>query len=562
LEQLLNTFGPEMVAEVTGRSRRVYRKIVDGKEKVIVEPRSPMKCMAEAGEFQDDKRQILVFSDAGGTGASYHASTKVKNQRRRIHYLIQAGWVADAAVQGFGRTHRSDQVVAPLYKLVSTDLKGQKRFISSVARRLDQLGALTKGQRQAAAQGIFKFTDNLESEYAREALYQLYREIYAGKVEGMPLSLFVKQTGLKLVDQDGQLLEELPPITRFLNRLLSMQIGPQDRLFDAFAERMEAKIRKAMDEGTLDQGVETITADRVKKLSEQVVYAHPVSGAQTKHVVLNLGYKSDPWTFEQMLEGRDATGFKKIEFFARNTRSHKVYAFVECGSRTLESGKIEPHYYQIGPTTKHPIAKSELRKSESLRDKTTGAYMGERPYWKILTVDEARPLWDQQVAEVPEYSEERLDLITGAVLPIWDRLKGNPKIKRLATDEGERLLGRVVPEEELHDTLKRLGAEASAPEWKPSLIISRLKTGSHYFILSNGWKLSPCYVHGEKRYEIIGPDWTHAAMLKGDGVFFERIAWQGRFFIPVDRAQVVTAAIVKMYPVTDCRPIADKANRP
>lgn len=85
LEMMVNFFGPKRVAEVTGRSRRVVRWRVDGVEKTYAEARSPIKAMAEAAEFQDGERDVLVFSDAGGTGKSYHDSNKNRVQRRRVH---------------------------------------------------------------------------------------------------------------------------------------------------------------------------------------------------------------------------------------------------------------------------------------------------------------------------------------------------------------------------------------------------------------------------------------------------------------------------------------------
>jgi len=56
-------------------------------------------------------------------------------------------------------------------------LKAQKRFVSSIARRLDQLGALTRGQRQATSQGMFTAADNLESEYATLALNNFFSDL-------------------------------------------------------------------------------------------------------------------------------------------------------------------------------------------------------------------------------------------------------------------------------------------------------------------------------------------------------------------------------------------------
>ena len=61
------------------------------------------------------------------------------------------------------RTHRTNQASSPHAMLPTTDLAAQKRFVSSIARRLDQLGALTRGQRQTTSQGLFTASDNLAS---------------------------------------------------------------------------------------------------------------------------------------------------------------------------------------------------------------------------------------------------------------------------------------------------------------------------------------------------------------------------------------------------------------
>ena len=110
-----------------------------------------------------------MFSDAGGTGRSYHADLACKNQRQRVHYLLEPGWKADAAIQGLGRTNRTNQKQPPLFRPIATNVKGEERFLSTIARRLDTLGAITKGQRQTGGQGLFRADDNLESPYARAA---------------------------------------------------------------------------------------------------------------------------------------------------------------------------------------------------------------------------------------------------------------------------------------------------------------------------------------------------------------------------------------------------------
>jgi hypothetical protein len=71
-----------------------------------------------------------------------------------------------------GRTHRSNEVQPPLYKLVTTPLGGERRFAAAVARRLQSLGALTRGDRRAAS-GLDLSESNLDSAMGRKALRRL-----------------------------------------------------------------------------------------------------------------------------------------------------------------------------------------------------------------------------------------------------------------------------------------------------------------------------------------------------------------------------------------------------
>ncbi|BBD62813.1 hypothetical protein NIES2109_56630 (plasmid) [Nostoc sp. HK-01] len=150
LEQLLWHFGHKQVAEVTGRSKRVLK---DESGRLFVDSRGSGANIAETAAFMQGDKQILIFSDAGGTGRSYHADLNAVNRRRRSHYLLEAGWRADNAIQGLGRSHRTNQASAPIFKPVTTNVRGERRFISTIARRLDSLGALTRGQRQTGGNG-------------------------------------------------------------------------------------------------------------------------------------------------------------------------------------------------------------------------------------------------------------------------------------------------------------------------------------------------------------------------------------------------------------------------
>lgn len=93
LDMLLNHFGVDEVAEVTGRSRRVVN-LEDpetGRLKKTEQRTGPAFRKTEVNKFRSSKKRILIFSAAGGTGFSYHAEIGSGNEQQRSHYLLQAG---------------------------------------------------------------------------------------------------------------------------------------------------------------------------------------------------------------------------------------------------------------------------------------------------------------------------------------------------------------------------------------------------------------------------------------------------------------------------------------
>jgi hypothetical protein len=304
LDQIVQRFGTDLVAEVTGRSRRIVRKGEGSAARLVVESRAGSANLAETAAFMDDQKRILIFSDAGGTGRSYHADLGAKNQRLRVHYLLEPGWKADAAIQGLGRTNRTNQAQPPLFRPVATDVKAEKRFLSTIARRLDTLGAITRGQRQTGGQGLFRPEDNLESPYARDALRQLYRRLYRGDVAGCSLGAFEDATGLSLTDDNG-LTDDLPPITTFLNRLLALTIDMQAVLFAAFEELLDQRIEGAIAAGVYDLGLETLRAESFQVTDARVIYTHPGSGAETQLLTIAQKQRNTPTALADALDWLD-----------------------------------------------------------------------------------------------------------------------------------------------------------------------------------------------------------------------------------------------------------------
>src|SRR3546814_16059309 len=89
-------------------------------------------------------------------------------------------------------------------------------------------------------------------------------------------------TGLKLRDEDGTLLEKLPPIQRWLNRILALRIATQNAIFDEYMGLIQARIDAAREAGPLDVGVETIRAEQIITRQEQTLRHDPVTGAEIR----------------------------------------------------------------------------------------------------------------------------------------------------------------------------------------------------------------------------------------------------------------------------------------
>ncbi|KEP67822.1 methylase, partial [Thioclava dalianensis] len=392
LDQIVQRFGTDLVAEVTGRSRRVVRKGEGHSARLVVENRAGAANLTETQAFMDDEKRILIFSDAGGTGRSYHADLGAKNQRLRVHYLLEPGWKADAAIQGLGRTNRTNQAQPPLFRPVATDVKAEKRFLSTIARRLDTLGAITRGQRQTGGQGLFRPEDNLESPYARDALRQLYRRIYRGDLAGCSLGAFEDATGLSLTDDNG-LKDDLPPITTFLNRLLALTIDMQAVLFAAFEELLDQRIEGAIAAGVYDLGLETLRAESFRVTDAQVIYTHPGSGAETKLLTIAEKRRNTPLSLVDALDWLDDPKARLLI----NSRSGRAAVQVPATSHMLDDGTIEPRLRLIRP----------------LDASTVPAKVMEDTHW--LEADRAAftAAWTAELAEVPEFSEATLHIVAG-----------------------------------------------------------------------------------------------------------------------------------------------------
>jgi len=527
LDAIIERFGVDAVAEVTGRSRRLIIGR-DGRQKI--QSRSSRANIAETQAFMDGSKRILVFSDAGGTGRSYHADLSVRNQARRVHFLLEPGWRADAAIQGLGRTNRTNQASAPLFRPVTTDVRGERRFISTIARRLDSLGALTRGQRQTGGQNLFDPSDNLESTYAKEALNRWFGLLFMGKLEAVGLSRFQDLTGLRIEGADGSLVDDLPSIQRWLNRILALPIGLQNGIFDEFISLVEARVDAARQAGTLDLGVETIAVESFDVISDTLLRTDATSGATTHLLELEIARALKPLTLKRLGEhfGLDSARYRLMH----NARSGRVALLVPARSLLSDEGTRIARFEMIRPLKRTHIPAEQLAESS----------------WEVIEQPEFERLWQAEVDEATSSCKrERLHLATGLLLPVWDKLPSDyVRVSRIATKDGNSLLGREVPVHSVPDLCRTLGLEEASVLSAEDIVQAVVRSGRPMEVRGReALTLKRSLVNGAQRLELAG--WSAARLdwYKAQGCFTEIIRYQTRLFVPTDQANAILARLTR-----------------
>lgn len=522
IDAIIDHFGPDAVAEITGRTKRLIR-LPNGTQ--TLQTRSANSNIAETEAFQNGSKRILVFTDAGGTGRSYHASLTAANQQQRVHYLVEPGWRSDRAIQGLGRTNRTHQASAPIFSLVTTDVRGELRFTSTIARRLDALGALTRGQRQTGGQNLFDPADNLETEYAKAALCTWYALLYDGLLKSITLDDFEAISGLSITQNDGTMVEHFPPITRWLNRILAMPIHTQNAIFEEFMALVETRVEAAREAGTLDLGLESIAVKDFTILDDTVLREDEQTGATTHLQTIKIRRNKKPMTLNRVLE------LAKINkgTFVRNKASNRVALRIDANPTMTEQGDFIRRSVLIQPLTKTHYTDNKLSKSK----------------WKPTTDEAFSKLWqDEYNAQADKIDEDILYIATGLLLPIWNMLPDdNVAVVRIISDDGETILGRLINERAVARIAQRFNTTIHRAELTSAKIAQNLSQGDHVTLTgANDLVLKKSRVNGKDRYEVSVFPYTMLEDLKAAGCFTEIISYKTRvFFDPADPIATIDA---------------------
>eukprot|EP00667_Euglena_gracilis_P001088 EG_transcript_1088 len=468
--------GPDAVAEMTGRKSRLLRSGVGFVHEARCKPGDDLDQVnvKEREHFMAGSKLIAIISDAASTGISLHADKGAKNQKRRVHITIELAWSAEKTIQQLGRSHRSNQRSAPLFKLMATAVGGEQRFAAAVARKLESMGAL-RGDRRAAMGG----TDgsHLDTRYGREALGLLTKAIQAGRpplgvsLEHVLPAAYVSATGssgdiamhafhddlqlllqrMGLVDDPGM------DVKKFLNRLLGLPVQSQGILFQYFLEVLRVVVVAAKQSGRFDGGVADIHGESIVLDGPPVVvYTDPISGACTRSIGLMVD-RGISW--DAALAKLRATG-----------GTHPASGFYKSRSRPLGRLMHLLAFAKAGTTDRFIVCRPNTGMSPIEED---AAFL--RRYEKVAP-EEAREGWQQQYDLTQDgcihgpdcrarstctvgARRHRLDVLCGSVGPIWGALQRvldghavelprsdrSLRVVRVVCDDGGTVVGARFP---------------------------------------------------------------------------------------------------------------------
>ncbi len=537
LDQLVNYFGVENIAEMTGRKKRLIRTAsgtLEYRPRQLPGVPSKLVNLHEKNAFQNGDKRIAIMSEVASTGDSLHAGCHVGNRQRRLHIAAELKWSADKQIQDFGRTHRTGQVAPPVYLLVFTELGGEKRFSATIARRLGNMGALTKGDRKAEKAGnLDKY--NLESKEGRSALNIVLTSIMRGReIEGIEdPKQALRDMGLMRNTDDGEVVpdSEKTNIPRFLNRLLSLEVDRQNALFDYFYGTFLETLEYLKQNGKLDDGMEDLKAASVEIAEPpQILHSDALTGAKTVYYKLDLKVATKPARYVDLVQS-------DVHQFFQDRRDGSFVAVRRTLSHTdPETGER----YQMFSISKPAGRNMSYVRENELNQK-----------YRIVPKGRPETWWLNEEAKIPPFEQKTVHLLSGALLPIWKYLKTLShdalNIVRTTTDEGTRLVGVNVAAESLNDIRRHFGLRSEIPTTAAE-ILRVVDFENNAVNLTGDIKIRTTRFQGQHLTEVCPSTFEQIGEFRSMGLVNIVQHGKQRFFLPERSPHISLERILDLYP--------------
>lgn len=245
------------VGELTGRQTEfVYND--NGTVTKVKRADTDKKKLAR--DFNDGKIDALILGKSAATGISLHASSKYKDQKKRVMIVAQQQLDVNDEVQMRGRIDRTGQVARGAYEYVVSLIPAEQRLLMMFKAKLKSLDANTTSSQKSkfnemeVADITNKYGDKVVREYMAEHL-DLYARMADPfgweKSNGGDLSRIDPQT---LVASGGGVGdgEAGADASKLLGRMALLRVSEQEKMLQEIGELYANEIQQLNEMGEND----------------------------------------------------------------------------------------------------------------------------------------------------------------------------------------------------------------------------------------------------------------------------------------------------------------------
>lgn len=245
------------VGELTGRQTEfVYND--NGTVTKVKRADTDKKKLAR--EFNDGQIDALILNKSAATGISLHASSKYKDQKKRVMIVAQQQLDVNDEVQMRGRIDRTGQVARGAYEYVVSLIPAEQRLLMMFKAKLKSLDANTTSSQKSkfnemeVADITNKYGDKVVKEYMAEHL-DLYARMADPfgweKSNGEDLSRIDPQ---RLVAEGGGVGdgEAGADASKLLGRMALLRVSEQEKMLQEIGELYANEIQRLNEMGEND----------------------------------------------------------------------------------------------------------------------------------------------------------------------------------------------------------------------------------------------------------------------------------------------------------------------
>ena len=245
------------VGELTGRQTEfVYNE--NGTVTKVKRADTDKKKLAR--EFNDGQIDALILNKSAATGISLHASSKYKDQRKRVMIVAQQQLDVNDEVQMRGRIDRTGQVLRGAYEYVVSLIPAEQRLLMMFKAKLKSLDANTTSSQKSkfnemdVADITNKYGDKVVREYMAEHLdlYSRMADPFGWENSyGDDLSRIDPQS---LVASGGSLGdgEAGADASKLLGRMALLRVSEQEKMLQEIGELYANEIQRLNEMGEND----------------------------------------------------------------------------------------------------------------------------------------------------------------------------------------------------------------------------------------------------------------------------------------------------------------------